>query len=409
MTALIRRYLSLSSSTGDKQTCTERALPSLWYRSGHLYELERRAIFSKRWMLVSHKLRFVNIGDWVRFEEAGFEFFLCLNKEGNINGFHNVCRHRGFPIVTEATGRSQIFSCKYHGWSYGLGGKLAKAPGYQEMTGFDKTINGLLQVHVYVDRNNFIWVNLDSSEEPEVAWSDEFQDVDIQPRFENYEFANYHFDHTWNMIGDYNWKTLADNYNECYHCPTAHPDAADLADLKMYSVETSGGYIKHFANTSKQNVQQGLKIASTFYFPNACMTVSPHFFYMMRCVPKSAHQCSMEYEVYRHNEATDAEFEKIDTMFKRILKEDKWLCNSAQKNLNAGVFINGEMHSRMEKGPLFFQSTVRALLKDHRKLEESRKQEIWPARQALPAAEMPSREDLDFCASLDCDQAQIAW
>ena len=78
----------------------------------------------------------------------------------------------------------------------------------------------------------------------------------------------------------------------------------------------------------------------------------------------------MEYEVYRHKNASDEDFKTIDEMFKRILAEDKWLCNNAQKNLNAGVFVNGEMHPKLEQGPLYFQHRIRGILFDHHILEK---------------------------------------
>lgn len=57
----------------------------------------------------------------------------------------------------------------------------------------------------------------------------------------------------------------------------------------------------------------------------------------------------MEYEVYRSIEASDEAFETIDSLFKQVLKEDKELCNNAQRNLNAGVFTNGQLHPSKEK------------------------------------------------------------
>jgi hypothetical protein len=36
-----------------------------------------------------------------------------------------------------------------------------KHPGYQEVEGFDKSKNGLLPIHVHIDANGFIWLNLD--------------------------------------------------------------------------------------------------------------------------------------------------------------------------------------------------------------------------------------------------------
>lgn len=213
--AVLRNYLGVGT-TPKKEPTTQRALPASWYRSDGLYELERRAIFSRRWILISHQLRFTKTGEWVRFEFAGFPIFIIRDRSGKINAFHNVCRHRAYPVVTEDKGTAQILACKYHGWSYGLNGNLAKAPGYQELPTFDKSANGLLPIHTHVDAAGFIWVNLDASKEPEIPWSEDLLGADTQERFKRFNFNDYHFDHTWQMSGEYNWKQLGDNYNECY-------------------------------------------------------------------------------------------------------------------------------------------------------------------------------------------------
>jgi phenylpropionate dioxygenase-like ring-hydroxylating dioxygenase large terminal subunit len=85
---------------------------------------------------------------------------------------------------------------------------------------------------------------------------------------------DYEFDHTWEQEGDFNWKILADNYNECYHCATTHPDIPALADLATYSVDTREGSIIHDAHSKPEQIAAGFKVASTYYFPNASMNVS---------------------------------------------------------------------------------------------------------------------------------------
>ncbi|RGP71257.1 cytochrome p450 oxidoreductase [Fusarium longipes] len=388
-----------------------RALSASWYRTDELYQLERRAIFSKRWLLTTHKLRFRNPGDFFRFEQAGYAFVLILHKDGQtINGFHNICRHKAFPIVTENSGNAKILSCKYHGWSYGINGKLAKAPRFDTVPDFNKEDHSLFPVHVHVDAIGFVWVNLDASPEPEVKWSDDLEGADTQERFKNYDFSQYQFDHVWSMPGNYNWKTLADNYNECYHCQVAHPDVRDMSDLSFYYTISKPGYIQHFQRPKKEKENEDIKIVSTYYFPNACMTVSPHFFYMMRCVPTSVGTCSMEYEVYRHKDATDEDFEKVDSFFKRVLGEDKCLCDAVQKNLEAGVFTNGELHPDLESAPLFFQKTVRHLLAEHSRQEQDSKAEIWPARRPTADSGFAKGDD-EFCNRLACkaDQANMEW
>ena len=198
-----------------------RALPASWYTTQEMYELERRAIFSKKWMMITHKVRLSQSGDWIKFDAAGYQFILSRGKTGEtIHGFHNVCRHRAYPVVEGPAGKARIFSCRYHGWSYGIDGKLAKAPKYDELEGFDKEQNGLFPIHVKVDNKGFIWVNLDSSANPE-PWETDFAGIDMQERYDQYNFDDYVLDHEYSMEGAYNWKILADNFNECYHCKSS--------------------------------------------------------------------------------------------------------------------------------------------------------------------------------------------
>ena len=225
-------------------------------------------------MIITHKLRLKNPGDYLRYDIAGFQFVLCKDREGNIHGFHNVCRHRAFPLVTEEQGSAKIFSCLYHGWSYGLNGKLAKAPGYQDLPNFDKTKNSLFPIHTHIDGNGFIWVNLDAKPEPEIAWSDDFGGVEQLPRYDNVKWDDFVYDHSWEMEGAYNWKIAADNYNECYHCKTVHPDIPNIADLVAYSVDTEAGTIRHNPGTKAEQAAAGMTVAPTYFFPNASMTVS---------------------------------------------------------------------------------------------------------------------------------------
>lgn len=112
-----------STDVPTQEDAPSRSLPASWYRSDAMYQLERRAIFSKNWIVVSHQLRLAESGQYVQLQEAGFSFFLVKDRQGNINGFHNVCRHRAYPLVQEKEGRVNILACKYHGMQSFLHGK----------------------------------------------------------------------------------------------------------------------------------------------------------------------------------------------------------------------------------------------------------------------------------------------
>lgn len=109
----------------------------------------------------------------------------------------------------------------------------------------------------------------------------------------------------------------------------------------------------------------------------------------------------MRYEVYRNKNSSDEEFGYINEIYKRIMTEDKGLCNGVQGNLNADVFVNGEMHPRWEKGPIHFQKTVRELVMAHFNLEQKAGRKIEPAKQKLPNTASVSEKDIDFCARVD--------
>jgi len=133
---------------------------------------------------------------------------------------------------------------------------------------------------------------------------------------------------------------------------------------------------------------------------------------MQRFVPNGPTSTLIRYEVYRSRKASDEDFNLVDGMYKRVMTEDKALCSLAQKNLERGVFINGEMHPRMEKGPLYFQKLVREAVTQFHSREQAIDKQIWPAQQQLPNGAGASNEDVEFCSGLACSPEtsdKLAW
>lgn len=287
----------------------------------------------------------------------------------DIRGFHNLCRHRAYPVVQAKCGTASILSCKYHGWSYGFKGNLAKAPRFDTVPEFDKSQHGLLPIHVHVDKAGFVWVNLQAGE-PDIKWDDELGGLDQRPRLLKFDFANeFTYDHTWDMELNANWKGLIDNYNECYHCPTSHPLIAGVSDLTKYKVEPNKGSLEHEIVNKEQKEDDNFRRSITFFYPTTSVTItqvnpnpdltlklmmisdgrSDNFFYFQRMIPVTATRSIIENEVYRHKNATDEEFANINAFYRQVLDEDKQLCEGAQQNLSSRVYINGELHPEKEK------------------------------------------------------------
>ena len=206
----------LSKKTVSKVQKT--SMHSSMYHSPQVYDLERRAVFSKQWMLISHKARYRETGDFVQYEMAGFNFVVVMNKEQRIVAFHNICRHRAFPLVKAASGKARIFSCKYHGWSYDLDGRLTKAPRFSDgsVEGFDALSIRLFPIHVHIDRNGFVYVNLDAKGIPDISWESQYGGMDQQEVLisAGVDWDKVEYDFTWTKEGHFNWKLMQDNYNE---------------------------------------------------------------------------------------------------------------------------------------------------------------------------------------------------
>ena len=117
---------------------------------------------------------------------------------------------------------------------------------------------------------------------------------------------------------------------------------------------------------------------------------------IQRFVPNGPVSSSMQYQVFRNKNSSEEDFQLVNQIYKRIMSEDKYLCEYAQKNINAGVFVN-------------CRDTVTA----HHEREKVAKKEIWPAKQQLPnqANSAVSKKDIDFCAGLTCPATQegLAW
>lgn len=272
------RLLGISQKSEQAKPEPARGLPSSWYRSPAMYQLERRAIFSQKWILVTHSLRFAESGNFVSFTHANYSFFLIRDRSGKINGFHNICRHRAYPVIERKCGTASILSCKYHGWSYGLKGNLAKAPRFDTVEGFDRSQHGLLPIHVHVDKTGFIWVNLEATgheEEPSVTWESQLNGVDESERMNKFNFdEEFDYDHEWDMVIDANWKGVIENYNECYHCPTSHPLIAGVSDVSKYRVEPNGdGILEHEIVNKDQGAKQ-FRRSITYFYPSTSVTIT---------------------------------------------------------------------------------------------------------------------------------------
>src|SRR5579862_3384029 len=139
--------------------------------SPEFFELEREAIFKRAWLHVGRVEQIPRTGSFFTKEiaVARTSIIIVRGEDGEIRAFHNTCRHRGNRLVwndlpqAEVSGTTRQFSCKYHGWRYGLDGACVFAQQEGEFFDLDKADYGLVSVHCETFAG-FIFVNL--SREP---------------------------------------------------------------------------------------------------------------------------------------------------------------------------------------------------------------------------------------------------
>ena len=115
-----------------------RTLPAWTYRTPEFLEAERREVFRKQWVMVGHVGELQEPGDYVSQTVAGEPIVVVRGKEGELRAFSNVCRHRGARVADGSGNCGKALRCPYHGWTYGLDGRLLGVPEKSGFPGFDK-------------------------------------------------------------------------------------------------------------------------------------------------------------------------------------------------------------------------------------------------------------------------------
>jgi glycine betaine catabolism A len=200
-------------------------LPRDAYLSERHFERERQAIFLTEWMCVARDERLPEPGDYVEVEVAGESVLLVRDRDGTFRGHYNVCRHRGCTLVPpgdrRATGPHGHLGggirCPYHSWTYGLDGTLRKAPFLDDL----EAHRHHLSLHaVEVDTwGGFVFVRLASGER-----SLREQLGPVRERLHRYALEDLRTGERLVYEVEANWKVIAENYNECYHCGPVHPE-----------------------------------------------------------------------------------------------------------------------------------------------------------------------------------------
>jgi nitrite reductase/ring-hydroxylating ferredoxin subunit len=128
-----------------------------------IYQEEQERLFARAWLFVGHDSQIPNPGDFFVSGMGEESVILCRDRAGEIHVFLNSCRHRGMKVCRYDEGNTPVFTCPYHGWSYGTDGRLVGVPYFREAyhSTLDRSQWGLVEVAQLCNYKGAIWATWD--------------------------------------------------------------------------------------------------------------------------------------------------------------------------------------------------------------------------------------------------------
>lgn len=219
-------YRYCDSGSGFAAHATETAtLDANRYTGSDFMRKEWDGVWTRSWLLAGLECDLEEGGDYFVFDLGRESIVVTRNDEGDIHAFYNACQHRGNRIVTNERSSVRAISCPYHGWTYGLDGRLQHVPDAErfpvELPCDDYSLKPV-QVATWA---GLVWINMDPDAPPLEDFLGE-----IVEQLEPYRFQDMVLVADQTVTLDANWKTCIDNFNEQYHVDFIHPQHASFVD-----------------------------------------------------------------------------------------------------------------------------------------------------------------------------------
>ncbi|MFJ5997894.1 aromatic ring-hydroxylating dioxygenase subunit alpha [Streptomyces sp. NPDC092370] len=217
-------------------------LPGDHYTDPEIFRLEQEHIFESMWFCAARSSELSKPGAFRTVDVGRESVLLTRSRDNSVRAFFNVCRHRGAKLCTQESGEvKRAFQCPYHAWTYDLNGKLVAAPNLTKMPDVGRTEYGLASVAVR-EWLGYVWVCL--AENPPSFEQSVIADVvarlgDVEC-IERYDVESLEVGRRIVYDVKANWKLIIENFMECYHCATIHPELTEVLP------EFADGYAAQF-------------------------------------------------------------------------------------------------------------------------------------------------------------------
>jgi Rieske 2Fe-2S family protein len=276
-----------------------RTLPADAYTSPDVLAWEQENVFRGGWVCVGRSDELLSAGQVRAIEIGGEGVLLTKDSDGVLRAYSNVCRHRGHELapVGEAIDARSI-RCPYHAWSYRFDGSLRAAPTFAQTPGFDMTEYPLIPVGVG-EFGGWIWVDLSGTAPGLTEQFGNLAEITLPYETERLTTAATH-----SYVVNANWKIVVENYNECYHCSSIHPELCEVTppesgydhiptgmwlggtmDLKAHATTMSLDGVSHGVRLRKVDDELARQVWYLTVMPNLLLSLHPDYVMTHTLVP----------------------------------------------------------------------------------------------------------------------------
>lgn len=347
-------------------------LPARYYTDHDLFREEVERFYCQTWVCAGRSNQIPKPGDYFLREIADESIIITRDNSGSLQAFFNVCRHRGTRICAQPAGTFPgRIQCGYHGWTYGLDGRLLGAPQMHE--GFCHADYPLHRVHVGA-WDEHIFINLAKDPTPLAEQLD-----DLPQKFHNWQMGELRTYRSTEYEVKTNWKLIVLNYNECLHCPILHPalnaitgyltgknDRAHRAYIGG-AMEFQGG-ARTMSRDGKLrrdylpglNAEQRERVYYYAIFPNLLLSLHPDYVMTHTLWPRAVDRTQVICEWHFHPaEMAKPDFEGDDAVeFWDLTNREDWrISELSQLGIRSRAYTPGP-YSRCESLPHAFDEVV---------------------------------------------------
>jgi phenylpropionate dioxygenase-like ring-hydroxylating dioxygenase large terminal subunit len=255
-------------------------VPVRLYTEPTVLEQELATAFRDYPLVVGHAAQVREPGSYLLSPWNRLPFVVVRDKEGTLRAFLNVCKHRGARLVSGKETQLNALVCPFHGWAYGLDGKLKGVTKSYNFPDLDCAKHNLTELAV-AEHAGLIFVHPTPGAKIQLS---DFLGREIETDLRHFALDQLVSFRKSVVTKNANWKLLMNTFMEVYHIPSLHRNTiAEFFKKSVITHITHGPHIR-FTGT-RTNVQDALQVdpstwqihdyASVFYtlFPNTLLII----------------------------------------------------------------------------------------------------------------------------------------